>query len=555
MEAKLAVLIDFENIAAGTEKEGLGRFDVDALMKRVKDKGRILVARSYADWGRFARFKQSLLMANVTMYELTSHGMHDKNRADIAMVVDALELAFTREHIDTFVIVSGDSDFTPLVLKMRELGKSVIGCGTRSSTSRLLIEACDEFFFYDSIAQDARKRRIRPANQKGYDLSEAFDLLLDAVEGLQRENPDPPLASVVKSALQRKSPDFAESDLKFSSFGRFLEAAQEKGKVRLSRDEKSGGYRVDASQPSKGAAPGNSNRPAPKEESDGNWIDPYAPPGTEPLIVVLAEENFNPLSAPTRKAIIDHLEECVSERKKRRRRTSVNFIQEDVRKRLEKTHPDVPPKAQRQVFNALMRAGVFLHRDGTPVRTGLAPFDLQKDAEAINKALTNVYLDVLFEEGVDLSGSALLADLFLGDTERSREIEEVVAWLQASHVDEGGGDDDALDDLLEVEPTEESGGEEIGEAVLLDEDDDAKAEEAKPKKKSRGRRKKKPTESTDDADDAKDEAKPAAEASLDDALELVEDDAPKKKTTRKRKKKSEDDEAASDLDALLSSDD
>ena len=136
MDTNLALLIDFENIAAGTEKEGLGRFDVNAIMSRLVDKGRILIARSYADWGRFSRFKQSLLAANVTMYELTSHGMQDKNRADIAMVVDALELAFTKDYVETFVIVSGDSDFTPLVLKMRELNKHVIGIGTRSSTSR-----------------------------------------------------------------------------------------------------------------------------------------------------------------------------------------------------------------------------------------------------------------------------------------------------------------------------------------------------------------------------------------------------------------------------------
>ena len=121
MESAIAVLIDFENIAAGTEKDGLGRFDVELVMKRVKDKGRVLIARSYADWGRFSRFKQTLLQNNVTMMELTSHGMHDKNRADIALVVDALELAFTKDYIDTYVVVSGDSDFTPLVLKMREL--------------------------------------------------------------------------------------------------------------------------------------------------------------------------------------------------------------------------------------------------------------------------------------------------------------------------------------------------------------------------------------------------------------------------------------------------
>jgi hypothetical protein len=281
LETNLAVLIDFENIAAGTEKEGLGRFDIDALMKRITDKGRVLVARAYADWGRFGRFKQSLLMSNVTMLELTSHGMQDKNRADIALVVDALELAFTKDYIQTFVVVSGDSDFTPLVIKMRELDKRVIGCGTRSSTSRLLIEACDEFFFYDSIVEAKRKRPSRPANtKKGYDLNEALELLVDAIEGLQRENPEPPLASVVKSAMLRKSPDFTESDFKFSSFGRFLEAARAQGKVKVSRDQKSGGYRVNTVEGDHEPVP-----VLPRKSGRGDaaaseqWIDPYAPAG------------------------------------------------------------------------------------------------------------------------------------------------------------------------------------------------------------------------------------------------------------------------------------
>src|SRR5262245_13414080 len=195
-------------------------------MQRVKDKGRVLVSRSYADWGRFSRFKQALLSCNVTMMELTSHGMQDKNRADIAMVVDALELALTRAYVDTFVVVSGDSDFTPLVLKMRELNKRVIGIGTRKSTSRLLIQACDEFMFYDTVVAQPKKAKGRKTGVSE-ELSVTFDLLSEAIQGLLREDPDPPLASVVKSAVLRKSPDFSESELGFNSFARFLEAAQE----------------------------------------------------------------------------------------------------------------------------------------------------------------------------------------------------------------------------------------------------------------------------------------------------------------------------------------
>ena len=217
MEQNLAVLIDFENIAAGADKENLGRVDIAAIFSRLKVRGRIVVARSYADWGRFARFKQTLLEQGVTMVELTSHGKNDKNRADIALVVDAMELAFTRDYVDTFVIISGDSDFTPLALRLKELNKRVMGVGTRSSTSKLLVQATDEFIFYDSIIKKKREAASTPARRgrgdrdrserseasagDGLDRHQAFVLLGEAVDGVLSHTDGWVLASVVKSAL------------------------------------------------------------------------------------------------------------------------------------------------------------------------------------------------------------------------------------------------------------------------------------------------------------------------------------------------------------------
>lgn len=284
MEQNLTVLIDFENIVAGTEKEGLGRFDINLVFRRLKDKGRIMVARAYADWGRFARFKSTLLEQGVTMMELTSHGMHDKNRADIALVVDAMELAFTRPHLDTFVVLSGDSDFTPLVLRLKELNKRVIGCGTRGSTSHLIVGACDEFIFYDSLlrpvtpsaeprrapptrapeppraevtepapgreaasTRDARevepRTEERPARQ--LDLESALDLLLETLVGLQADDPNALPAGQIKSGMLRKESTFNERDLGFPGFGRFLEEAHRRKRVALVRDPRSGSYLVD----------------------------------------------------------------------------------------------------------------------------------------------------------------------------------------------------------------------------------------------------------------------------------------------------------------------
>ncbi len=463
-ETRLAVLIDFENIAAGTEKEGLGRFDVEVLMNRVKDKGRILVAKSYGDWGRFARFKQSLLAANVTMMELTSHGMQDKNRADIAMVVDALELAYTKPYIDTFVLVSGDSDFTPAVLKMRELDKRVIGVGTRGSTSRLLIQACDEFIFYDSLV-----RRPAPEVRAPSGAPQRFTILLEALAGMQRENPEPALASVVKTSILRKYPDFSESDLGFGSFARFLEAAQEAGVVRVFRDQKSGGYRVDlpenrgearTAEP-RAAAPAEAPAPAPT----GAWVDTYLPAGTEGIVAALKAAGLGPVSAPVRMGLLEALVALVDERKRKRRRIDGVTAVDELLKRLRRTLPDMPRQLIQDQISVLLAAGQLLHKDGTPIRKEGAQFTLTRTAEGLNKAIVEQYLHALAAAATAMPDNSVLAGFLFGDPTRTRDVEEARAWIAAAALAEdeeslllvaedgpaaAPADLDDLDALLEV---------------------------------------------------------------------------------------------------------
>ena len=548
METNLAVLIDFENIAAGTEKEGLGRFDVETLMRHIKDKGRILVARSYADWGRFSRFKQSLLTANVTMMELTSHGMQDKNRADIAMVVDALELAFTRDYIDTFVVVSGDSDFTPMVLKMRELNKRVIGIGTRKSTSRLLIQACDEFNFYDSVVQPKQRKRTRSGGSSSDQKSKAYDLLEEALDGLQRENPESPLASIVKTAMLRKSPDFAEADLGFSSFARFLEDARDQGYVRISRDRKSGGYRVDSTESPEDLADDldDVDNSAPR----GAWIDEYLPDEAKPFVDALARRRLYPFSTPTRLSILEALEQAVAERKKRRRKVTLKFVIEDIQKKLRRTHPDLPMPRVRQLLEGLLTAGELIHRDGTAIRSNTAAFTLTKDAEGLNLALSKMFLRELRKAEVDLSKTALLAELMLGQSSRSREIEETLAYLETQtdedledvdldsllvsddngngQADTAQGDLDDLDAILQAAPDPEP---------LPEEPEPA------PKKKRAPRKPRAKAESApSDADET-----PAAESTA--AAESDAEPKPKPKRKRAPRKKTEDASAAQTAEA------
>lgn len=581
MEENLALLIDFENIHAGTEKEGLGRFDVEALIDRLKGKGRILISRAFGDWGRFARFKQEMLAANVAMMELTSHGMQDKNRADIALVVDCLELAFTRDFVNTFVIVSGDSDFTPLVLKMRELNKKVIGVGTRGSTSRLLINACDEFIFYDTIVRSKAKAEPRGGGRRGggAQATKGFNLLLETLHGMLREDPSAPLASVVKTALVRRLPDFSEEDLGFNSFTRFLEAARDAGVVVLTKDQKSGGYRVEPSE--EAASEARSEAPAPRYEgrsergdrgdrgerharpshdpadapvaTDGITDELYYPAGSQPVLALLAQANLAPLAAPSRLALLEALAETVTDRESKKRRITIPFVVEDIKRRLRRTHPDLQAKAIKDVLGALQRAGLLIHpKDLTPVRSANAPFVLKHGAETLNQKLTELYIGTLKKAGADLTNVSMLAELFYGNAERRRDIETAVAWAVVGEAPEASGD---VDDLFLVDdepaptraaPTERPPRAEAPkparhEGAVSDLDALLEVEGAEPAAPREGRREGRRDDGRRDGRrdegrrDGRRERAPAPPVSSLDDLFTVEDDAP----------------AADPLDALL----
>jgi len=239
-EHVLAVLVDFENMARPGAKSR-GDFDINLVLSRLAEKGRVVVKRAYADWSRYREAKMDLQNAGLELIEMPSAREGAKNRADIKLAVDAMELAFSREHLDNFVIVSGDSDFTPLVGKLRELNKRVIGVGNRESSSELLIANCDEFIYYDSIASSSRRSR-------GGSRKDPIALLQESLMALLREGVELPLASVVKDAMRRKDPAFDENALGFSTFSKFLEASSTKAGITLQTDPRSGTYRVSTSE-------------------------------------------------------------------------------------------------------------------------------------------------------------------------------------------------------------------------------------------------------------------------------------------------------------------
>jgi uncharacterized protein (TIGR00288 family) len=255
----MALFCDFENIALGVQDAKYERFDIAKVLERLLLKGSIVVKKAYCDWERYKVFKAPMHEAAFELIEIPHVRQSGKNSADIRMVVDALDLCYTKAHVDTFVIISGDSDFSPLVSKLRENNKVVIGVGVKNSSSDLLIANCDEFIYYDDLVREkkkpAKKHAAKPAaaeahapTRKNEDerRQEALDLVATTVEALiaERGAEEKIWGSMVKQALKRRKPGFAESYYGFRSFNGLLEEAEQRGILKLERDEKSGGYIV-----------------------------------------------------------------------------------------------------------------------------------------------------------------------------------------------------------------------------------------------------------------------------------------------------------------------
>jgi uncharacterized protein (TIGR00288 family) len=260
-DASLALFCDFENVALGVRDAKYEKFDIGKILERLLLKGSIVVKKAYCDWERYKTFKAPMHEANFELIEIPHVRQSGKNSADIRMVVDALDLCYTKAHVDTFVIISGDSDFSPLVSKLRENNKRVIGVGVKNSTSDLLIACCDEFIYYDDLVREKRKPAVKKAvkaavgaaaprknDVKGDDerRQEATDLVMETVEALvaERGEDDKIWGSMIKQALKRRNPGFNESYYGYRSFNDLLEDAGEAGLLSLARDDKSGGYLV-----------------------------------------------------------------------------------------------------------------------------------------------------------------------------------------------------------------------------------------------------------------------------------------------------------------------
>jgi uncharacterized protein (TIGR00288 family) len=260
-DATMAVFLDLENIALGARDAKYPSFDIEKVLERLLLKGHIVVKKAYCDFERYKDFKRGLHEAAFELIEIPHVRQSGKNSADIRMVVDALDLCYTKGHVDTFVILSGDSDFSPLVSKLRENAKTVIGVGVKNSTSDLFINNCDEFIYYDDLVRKepskARRRTATtarapaatestPSERKGPDLNDALELIVDTLEALteERGGSEPIWGSMIKQAIKRRQPGFNERFYGFRSFNDMLSDAEKRGLLVLRADEKSGGYTV-----------------------------------------------------------------------------------------------------------------------------------------------------------------------------------------------------------------------------------------------------------------------------------------------------------------------
>jgi len=250
-EERIALYLDFENLALGARDRG-EKLDMSVIMDALSERGRVVTRLAYADWNLFAEHRQGLVSQRIDMIEIPQRtGMVRKNAADIKLAVDALELALEREYITTFVIASGDSDFTPLVLKLRELNKRVIGVGVEGSTSELLPGACDEFLFYERLlgpgtAKAAPKRRRRKKadgeeDESSSDTAEVSRLITRTMSGLQRSTDGPVLSSMVKRVVLRKDPTFSENDYGFRAWGELMRHLASLGVIELRSGSADGG--------------------------------------------------------------------------------------------------------------------------------------------------------------------------------------------------------------------------------------------------------------------------------------------------------------------------
>jgi uncharacterized protein (TIGR00288 family) len=248
-EPLIAVFVDYENLALGVRDAKGGGFKIELVLKRLLERGRIVFKRAYCDWSQYRSAVREFHERGIELVDIPRSKMSGKNSADIHMVVDAIDLCYAKQHIDLFALLTGDSDFSPLVSKLKENDKRVVGCGVKNSTSNLLIAGCDEFIYYDDLAREAKKivPKKKAGTPTGDRKSEAIERVVEIVRSLDLDY-DPLWGSMVKQTIRRVHPGFSEGYAGYQSFSDLLKDAEREGHIALEYDKSRGNYKIQLRQ-------------------------------------------------------------------------------------------------------------------------------------------------------------------------------------------------------------------------------------------------------------------------------------------------------------------
>jgi uncharacterized protein (TIGR00288 family) len=407
-ETNVAVFVDCDNIIASVKQAYIADFDIEIILDRLKEKGRVIVKKAYADWQRHIEYRRDMQDAGIELIELPSRGKSDKNATDIKLAVDAMGILFERDYIDTFAIVSGDSDFSGLVSKLKEFGKKVIGVGVRLATSDLLAELCDEFIFYEELpgVQIMKKPAAKPTR---LDVADAYELLEEAVSALNSEGTEA-MSSRVKDLMMRKKSSFSERRYGFPDFSAFLESAEKRGLVQL-LSHPTGGYLVDSKRPDQ-AAPEKPEMPdVTQYQSQLNRL------------------SLRPLSADIRgKIVADIVERLKNWNSDDGKPTTRNLIQ-NLADNYRQQESQISKNMVQDVVRALTQAGCLLGASGQPAMSYGEPIKVNLGADELLAACNKLYIWYLAQSCAAPFNPQALSEILFGAANQTDKVKKLIEKL------------------------------------------------------------------------------------------------------------------------------
>jgi len=407
-DTNVSVFIDCDNIIASVKQAYIADFNIETILDHLKEKGRVIVKKAYADWQRHIEYRRDMQDAGIELIELPSRGKSDKNATDIKLAVDAMGLMYERDYIDTFVIVSGDSDFSGLVSKLKEFGKKVIGVGVRLATSDLLVELCDEFIFYEELpgVQIMKKPSKKPAKLEA---TEAYELLEEAISALNSGGTGS-MSSRVKDLMLRKKSSFSERRYGFPDFSAFLESAQKRGFIQL-KPHPTGGYLVDVKRSGQTAS----------EKSKTPDVTQYQSQ--------LIRLSLRPQSVETRTTIVKDLVAGLNNWKSDNGKPTTRNLIQHLADNYRQQEAEISKGMVQDVVRALAQTGYLLVESGQPAMSYGEPIKINLGVDELLTECNKLYIWYLAQSFSAPFNLQALSEILFGAAEQTTKVERLVEQL------------------------------------------------------------------------------------------------------------------------------